>query len=488
MSVQRPVKAAALVTLCVLAAGCGARVDDQVRQQVAAAALGQGGGGTGPVVNNDGTVTQPGQTPVTGPTSSGGVPVPGATSSGGVPVPGATGGTATQAPSGPVDNGGATDVGVSPTAITIGNVSDLSGPVPGLFQAAPYGVRAYVNYINSIGGVNGRQLKLVTADGQTDCTANKNAHTNLKNKVFAFVGSFSLYDNCGNDVLEADKNLPDISYPLALGKKNSKASTFSPAPTPPGYPNGMFQYYAQKFPNEVKKVGVIFPDVPAAAYNSRSIENAAKSAGWVYISRNSHAATASTFNDQVAAMKAAGVQLVHIPAENSANSAEIVREANAIDFHPKFVLPLAYASDFLERLGDNKLAEGIMGSNLYAMYFTKSDHDVIPEAKLFSEWYAKTAPGSAMEVYALYGWTATKLFVEALKKAGPQAKRSTLISALRGINSYSADGLLATGDPGRGIPSTCFILWTIQNGQYVRQDVAPGKYRCEGRYVTYSGN
>ena len=313
VTVRRNLKAAAFLSLCVIATGCGARVDSTVRQQVAAASLGQGGTGTGTGTGTtDGGTTVDGGTPLPGQTAGpGGAPLPGQTAGpGAAPLPGATSGTGSQAPSGPVNNGGATDVGVTPTAITIGNVSDLSGPVPGLFQAAPYGVRAYVNYINSVGGVNGRQLRLVTADGQTDCTANKNAHTNLKNKVFAFVGSFSLYDNCGNDVLEADKNLPDVSYPLALGKKNSKASTFSPAPTPPGYPNGMFQYYAQKFPNEVKKVGVIFPDVPAAAYNSRSIENAAKSAGWVYISRNSHAATASTFNDQVAAMKAAGVQLV----------------------------------------------------------------------------------------------------------------------------------------------------------------------------------
>ncbi|HEY3240069.1 MAG TPA: hypothetical protein VGL92_10930, partial [Acidimicrobiia bacterium] len=49
-------------------------------------------------------------------------------------------------------NGGATDVGVTADTITMGNVSDLGGPVPGLFQGGPYGTQAYFNYINSQGG------------------------------------------------------------------------------------------------------------------------------------------------------------------------------------------------------------------------------------------------------------------------------------------------------------------------------------------------
>src|SRR5688572_32624093 len=56
-------------------------------------------------------------------------------------------------------NGGATDVGVTADTITLGTVTTLSGPVPGLFLGASLGVQAFAAYVNSQGGINGRKLK-----------------------------------------------------------------------------------------------------------------------------------------------------------------------------------------------------------------------------------------------------------------------------------------------------------------------------------------
>jgi ABC-type branched-subunit amino acid transport system substrate-binding protein len=54
--------------------------------------------------------------------------------------------------------------GVTSNSITVGNVSILSGPVPGLFEGAPIGVKAYFEYINSKGGVYGRHLLVDSKD------------------------------------------------------------------------------------------------------------------------------------------------------------------------------------------------------------------------------------------------------------------------------------------------------------------------------------
>src|SRR6266513_6378075 len=67
----------------------------------------------------------------------------------------------TNAPStsGPSGNS-ASAIGITPSQVTVGNVSVLSGPIPGLFQGAPTGASAFFNYINSQGGVNGRKIAL----------------------------------------------------------------------------------------------------------------------------------------------------------------------------------------------------------------------------------------------------------------------------------------------------------------------------------------
>src|SRR5207248_1361878 len=187
-----------------LVVSCGLRAPNEEVKAATAAAVGQGKGalGSGAVAAgvqggaNDSGGASGGATSAQGGTATAGPTGPGGS---------ATGAAATASPSG--GNGGSTDVGVTGDTITVANVSDLGGPVPGLFSGGPYGTQAYFNYINSQGGVFGRKLKLVTADDQLQCSSNEAAYSNLVGKVFAFVGSWSLDDNCGAQIM---KNHPDV--------------------------------------------------------------------------------------------------------------------------------------------------------------------------------------------------------------------------------------------------------------------------------------
>jgi ABC-type branched-subunit amino acid transport system substrate-binding protein len=96
----------------------------------------------------------------------------------------------------------AAEDGVTADSITIANLADLTGPVPGLFKAAQDGMKAFVAYINSQGGVLGRQLELQTYDTNTNATEHRIATTQACNEAFAIVGSFSVGDNGGASVGE----------------------------------------------------------------------------------------------------------------------------------------------------------------------------------------------------------------------------------------------------------------------------------------------
>src|SRR4051794_19738933 len=107
----------------------------------------------------------------------------------------------------------ASDVGVTPTQITLGNVATLTGPIPGLFQGSPNAVEAYFNYINTTqGGVNGRKLVMKGGDDALTCTGNQTATQDLSTQVFAFVGTFTVLDSCGAKVFQAHPEIPDVSY------------------------------------------------------------------------------------------------------------------------------------------------------------------------------------------------------------------------------------------------------------------------------------
>ena len=59
--------------------------------------------------------------------------------------------------------------GITDTTITIGNSSDISGPVPGLFESAQDATKAFVAYFNKSNpdGICGRTLVLKNYDSRT---------------------------------------------------------------------------------------------------------------------------------------------------------------------------------------------------------------------------------------------------------------------------------------------------------------------------------
>jgi ABC-type branched-subunit amino acid transport system substrate-binding protein len=487
---------ATAMVLCLLAAGCGSRLDlpASQRQTAARAALGYGNGGSSlgasgssvPGAGGTGSLTQPGSS--TGSGSSSGPVAQGAGSGTGGAVSGTTSGgagsgtTGTPASLPPGGNGGATDVGVTATSITVGNVSDLSGPVPGLFQGAVNGTESYFAYLNSQGGIDGRQVKLQAADGQTDCTANQNAHSSEIGSVFAFVGSFSLYDDCGTKVVAAHPDVPDVSFALGEKTQANTVNQFSPQFLPAGGATGPFCYFAQKYPDKVKAVGSIYANIPSAAASQKAIQKAAEQCGWTFIDSIPAGATDTTFNAQINRMRSDGVKLVFEVATTVGSMAEMKKEADAQNWKPLWVAPVAYTSTFFDLMGSTAAAEGVVGYNLYSLFLGQDDAKRFSEVALFQQWMKRVHPEASLDLFAMYGWGAAKLFAEQAKAAGPKLTRKAFLASIRNVHSYDAGKMFATSDIGGHQPPHCYILWQAHAGSFQRLD-SPGGYRCDGRFV-----
>ncbi|HEX6475702.1 MAG TPA: ABC transporter substrate-binding protein, partial [Acidimicrobiales bacterium] len=159
----------------------------------------------------------------------------GANSDTGTTVAGSSGGGATQAGGGSAttvaggaqSNGGggqaaqntASDVGVTPTSIKIGNITGLGGPLgPDAFGPTLRGLQVYVQAINARGGVNGRKLILDSCDDNQDGSQNLACAQKLvgQDKIFAFVDNNSLA-TAPSAHYEYSNNVPDLGYPLNNG-------------------------------------------------------------------------------------------------------------------------------------------------------------------------------------------------------------------------------------------------------------------------------
>ncbi|MCU1601964.1 MAG: hypothetical protein JWO22_2673, partial [Frankiales bacterium] len=440
---------------------------------------------TGAAANGTGAVSSDGGT-TTGAGSTGG-----ATGTGGATAgSGGTTGTATTtsgatgpaAPAPPGGNGGATDVGVTASSILLGHVSDLSGPQPGLFQTAVNGTNAYIAYVNSTGGLFGRQLKIAVADAQTSCEGDRTGTSGLVSKVFAFAGSFSLYDQCGATVLKDHPQVPD-AHLAVTPEANAVKNNFSVNPIGTTLNNGYFAWAAKKFgPSVVQHAAFMYANLPAVTNVAALQKRAAESVGWKFDYERAVGATETDFTADIIQMKGKGIK-TFLTLFNADELSNFKPQADQQSFRPVIFAPLVYDQSFFKKLGGSAAAEGIYGFNGETLFFSAADARNVPEVALFQKWYRTVSGGAAADTFAADGWAETALLVQALRAAGPRLTRAKVLAELAKISSFDDHGFYAVANPAGKKPGNCYILWVIRKGEYQRIDTPAGAFRCDGKPV-----
>ncbi|HLG91719.1 MAG TPA: ABC transporter substrate-binding protein [Acidimicrobiales bacterium] len=393
--------------------------------------------------------------------------------------------TTTKAATVPSSAANGASPGITSSQVTLGNVSILSGPVPGLFQGAPDGVKAFFNYVNTTqGGVYGRKLVLRSADDQFSCTTNQSLTQSLVSQVFAFVGSFSLFDNCGAAVLRQNPQVPDVAYsldPVAQALPNN----FSPQPLQNGWRTGPLLYYKKHYPSAVRAVGTLVSNVPSSVASWNNEKAAMRSLGYNIVYDQTINPLTTDFSPYIAAMQQAGVKLLTLTNVDITRLALILNAAQQQGWHPMVLSAGGTAYDArLFTLTHPGAAEGLLNDQQQALYLPVPDSDAstTPEVKLFDEWMAKTNPGFSPDIFSVFAWASARLFVQALQAAGPNPTQASVMAALRNIHSFDSNGLLAPGDPADKKAPHCWVLIKVIGHKFVRYDSPATGFRCDGSY------
>jgi len=373
----------------------------------------------------------------------------------------------TSAPSSGSTSPGAPSPGVTASTVTVGQVDDLTAPLPGLFKGAEDGTEAYFDYINSQGGVNGRMIKLDAQDSAYSDGTVANATTAQIQNDFALVGGFSLDDAAEEPLIKAAR-MPDIAYPLDPALSNLPTS-YSPVPNNDNEISlTIFKLLKAKFPQAVKHVGILWAnDTPATAEAEQAFERGAKAAGFKIVYDASFMPSQTTFLANVLTMKSDGVQMFFTQQLPDAYAATVAEEMEEQNFHPINIQGDAYSANLIKDGGS--AVNGMYIEIGYVLYLGADDNQ--PAVKLFTKWMKIADPDANFELQSLFGWASAQLFVQGLRQAGNPPTRAGLEAALDKVTSFNASGLLTTSDPAQNVPGNCVILAQVQNGQIVR--VAP---------------
>ncbi|TML76253.1 MAG: hypothetical protein E6G04_11165 [Actinobacteria bacterium] len=444
MRVRAKVVASVLLSVSLLATACGARLTAAQRAA-----------GIGALTKNGGSTTGSATGGTTGATT--GSSIGGTTGATGATTGGAAGGTtggANNLGSGSCSSGGATDTGVTANQITLATVADVSGVQPGLFKSAWQAMSAVTAYINSQGGICGRQLKDLQLDSQADSTQNRAAVQQACTQSFALVGSMSAFDDGGASVGQ-QCGIPDISA-ITVNAARSNASNVYPAyPVGPNYINTSWGLQIkQRYPDAIKKSAFITLNAGASVQNG-----------------NQRIKALSIVRLQKAMQQAGWFPQVRVWDSVAYSPAYLSQGGTAVQSQP------SGCNDVLK----NVPCPAYVFLNT-ALFQEASSN---PEMQLYLTWLQRVAPGAQPDYFGLYAWSAGRLFQKAATMVGAKLTRKALFSALQSIHSWNDFGLHIAHDIGAKREGNCTLYVEIKSSGFVRAFPASG-WTCTGSLMKTS--
>ena len=373
--------------------------------------------------------------------------------------------------------------GVTSTTVTIGNVTTQ---VAGLFTGAVVGTKAYAAYVNSQGGVNGRKIVVQASDDQFAGAENKQETQSVVQQDFASVGGLSLEDSFSEPIIAANPGFPDVTASLDPSTQKLP-NNFSPAPASNGWPTGPLLYFKHEYPTRIAHTATIIANLPSTELAWANEKAAMQHLGYSVLYDPALPATTTDFTQQVVAMKNDGVQIVFLEQEPQNYASAIFRDLDQQDFHPVVVLGApSYSPQLIGNAGGADAVDGAYLEQAASLYLGE-DASQIPAITTFNTWVQKVSPGFTPDFFTLAGWLCGELFVDALRNAGTDPSRGSLLQALRKITSFESGNLTPVSDPAGKVPITCYLLGRVVDGAFQRLADPPVSgpdhgFRCDGTY------
>jgi ABC-type branched-subunit amino acid transport system substrate-binding protein len=350
----------------------------------------------------------------------------------------------------------ASDVGVTPTSITIGNVTGINGFLgPEAFGTTLRGLGAFVAYTNSHGGVHGRKLILKSCDDQQDATQNLVCTQKLvqQDKVFGFIANNSLSPQ-PSAKYEYQQGLPDLGLPLDNGyyKYPNMFSLYGDQSPRDGVqtgdhglnwnPTAIYRFFKQRI--GATKAAFFFYNQNSSSDAAKSQESLAKAEGLpvVYESGGSSGENFAgpTWDTDVQQMKGTGADIIFDFVDVNANQ-KICAALDRYGITPQIKAKVTTVEGWSQDVGTPAWSTGcrniIFSTNRTDAYSDTGNPAVKQFVDAFNTY--ERPQGYTMAQWSLDGWTAGQMFVDYLSQAGGAPTRKGFIQWMDSIQPYTYD-------------------------------------------------
>jgi ABC-type branched-subunit amino acid transport system substrate-binding protein len=319
--------------------------------------------------------------------------------------------------------------GVTGNEILIGSCSALEGPSHFLGTETVTGAKAYFDFINDAGGVDGHKLKLISYDDSYDPAKTEACFNRLlEQKVFAlgfFVGTptavkyLPMAESNKIPLVGLFTGAQTLYEPIRHWVINVRASYFDETREQIDGLWGSLGY---------KKIGVIYPEDAFGAAVLEGVKTALKAHGAAPIAAASYQRQTAQVGGAIDTVKAANPDAVVVV--GPANTvAPILKQSHAKGWKPLFLtVSFVGTDDLITEAGPD--AEGVVITQVVPPYYLTDYKTVALYRRALSKYYPSAQPNFV----SLEGFVDAMVLVEGLKKAGKDLTREGLIRGIESIH------------------------------------------------------
>ncbi len=375
--------------------------------------------------------------------------------------------------------------GVTPTQVTIGNVSGETGPLSGSFSQGGQAVQALFSAINAAGGICGRTLSLDEEDDQQNASNNAADVQDLAPKVLAFAGSTSDADNGGVPFMEQG-SIPDFGFAINCNRSESP-DYWSAAGGSCQQVNGRYYINNSVFA-QAKQFGYFPTKMAFLAYNIAISAQAAQEYAYVYQHMGGSVcytdfsispATASLESD-VEQMQAAGCNGV-ITTMDVTGNAKLLQAMQQQSFTMPYVATTfdGYTPDQITDAGESAAQGLIVGIPFIPL------NEPQPMVEMYQQQLATYEPGAQPSGFGFLSWEAAQMLVYCLIESGHNPTRATITHDVAALQNWDGGGALGPYTPSTHGLGSCNVDVVVHGTSFVRKDPSSGLF-CGGQLVPAS--
>jgi branched-chain amino acid transport system substrate-binding protein len=359
--------------------------------------------------------------------------------------------------------------GVTATTITIGGTAPITGPAA-LFGSVARGADAYFKYVDAHGGVNGRKVKYIYLDDAYDPAKTVQLTRELveQDHVFAVFSTIGTDNTIATtDYLNAAR-IPQLFAGTGTARvgDNFKSHPWTMGYLPSFRAEGVI-YGRSIAATASPKVAVLYEDSDFGKDLTAGLKKGLGAKAGAIVSQQAYEPTDTSIDSQMSTLHASGANVLVL---NVTPQYAILAyfAAHKLGWHPKiYVSSVCISPSVMDVIRAN--AEELANGSI-SIAFVKDPTDKVfakdPVVALYRSILKKYAPGASFDdVYNFYGMGVAYSMVDALKHAGKNPSRQSLLTAathLNEVNPFMRAGIAIATSPTDYYP--------ISKAQLVRYD------------------